>query len=65
MRTVLQTMQKGQMLIEIMVALAISALFLPALLTGIVASQEGGAQQKLRFNATALLKEARRSGAKR
>lgn len=58
MRTVWQTMQKGQMLIEIMVALAISALFLPALLTGIVASQEGRAQAKLRFSATALLKEA-------
>ncbi|MBI4084778.1 MAG: hypothetical protein HY431_02630 [Candidatus Levybacteria bacterium] len=58
MRTVLQTMQKGQMLIEIMVAMAISALFLPALLTGIVATQEGSAQAELRFSATALLKEA-------
>lgn len=50
--------QRGQMLVEIMLALAISALFLPALLTGIVASQEGGAQEKLRFEATALLKQA-------
>ncbi|MBI4084782.1 MAG: type II secretion system protein [Candidatus Levybacteria bacterium] len=50
--------QRGQMLIEIMVALAITALFLPALLTGIVASNDGSAQQKLRFEATALLQQA-------
>lgn len=46
------------MLIELMVAIGLATILLPALLTGIVASREGKASEAQRLEATALLKEA-------
>ncbi len=48
----------GQSLIEILIALGLAALLLPALLTGLIASREGKAQEGQRLVATALLREA-------
>ena len=48
----------GQMLIELLVAIGLTTILLPALLTGIVASREGKASESQRLEATALLKEA-------
>lgn len=48
---------KGQSLIEILIAIALTAIFLPALITGLVASREGRAQQIQRLEATTLAKE--------
>ena len=50
--------QKGQLLIEILLAIAITAIMLPALLTGLFASKQGKAQQGQRVQAVALMKEA-------
>src|SRR3989344_3415432 len=50
--------QFGQSLIEIIIAIALASLLLPALLTGLVASREGKAQEEQRLQATALLREA-------
>ena len=50
--------QKGQMLIEILIVIAISAIMLPALLTGLFSSTQGKAQQGQRVQAIALMKEA-------
>lgn len=47
---------KGQSLIELLLAIALSAVLLPALLTGFVASREGKAQHGQRTEAVALLK---------
>lgn len=49
---------KGQALIELLVALGISVVILPALLTSLVSSREGRTQAALRLEATALTKEA-------
>lgn len=49
--------QKSQSLIELLVAIAISSILLPALFMGLVASREGKAQQAQRLNAVSLLKE--------
>lgn len=49
--------QSGQSLIEILVAVALAMVLLPALLTGLVASREGKAQQGQRQQAYAYLKE--------
>lgn len=49
---------RGQSLIELLIALGVTALFLPALLTGLVASREGKAQENQRIEATNLLREA-------
>lgn len=49
---------RGQTLVEILLAIALAALMLPALLTGLVASREGKAQQEQRLFATAWGKEA-------
>ncbi len=54
----------GQSLIEILLAISLASVLLPALLTGLVASREGKAQEGQRLEATALLKgveEAARS----
>ncbi len=54
----------GQSLIEILLAISLASILLPALLTGLVASREGKAQEGQRLEATALLKgteEAARS----
>jgi len=50
--------QIGQSLIELIIAIALASLLLPALLTGLVASREGKAQEEQRLQATALLREA-------
>lgn len=49
---------EGQLLIEIIVAIAITAIMLPALLTGLFSSKQGKAQQSQRVQAVALMKEA-------
>src|SRR3990172_3870774 len=49
---------KGQSLVELILAVALASILLPALLTGLVSSREGKAQQDNRFTATAYLKEA-------
>ena len=48
---------RGQLLIEILVAIALSSILLPALLTGIVSSRSGKAQQGQRVQAVALMRE--------
>jgi type II secretory pathway pseudopilin PulG len=50
--------QKGQSIVEFIIAVGLASIFLPALLTGLVASREGKAQQTQRLEATTLLKEA-------
>ncbi|MCJ7740183.1 hypothetical protein MUP32_02575, partial [Candidatus Microgenomates bacterium] len=50
--------QKGQLIVEFIIAVGLTTIFLPALLTGLVASREGKAQQTQRLEATTLLKEA-------
>lgn len=50
--------QAGQLLIELLVAMAVSAILLPAIATGFVASREGKSQQRQRLDAVSLLKEA-------
>jgi type II secretory pathway pseudopilin PulG len=50
--------QSGQALVELLVAMGIAALMLPALATAVVASREGRAQQEKRLQASALLREA-------
>ncbi len=50
--------QKGQLLVEILVAIALTAIMLPALLTGLFSSKEGKVQQGQRVQAIALMKEA-------
>lgn len=49
--------QKGQMLVEILLTIALTAIMLPALLTGLFSSRQGKAQQQQRVQAVALLKE--------
>lgn len=48
---------KGQTLVEVLVAIGLSAIMLPALATALVASREGRAQESERLQATALLRE--------
>lgn len=50
--------EEGQLLIEIILAIAITAIMLPALLTGLFSSKQGKAQQGQRVQAVALMKEA-------
>jgi len=49
--------EKGQSLIEILIAIALAAIILPALFSGFAASREGKAQEGERLQATALNKE--------
>lgn len=49
---------KGQSIIEFIIAMALAAILLPGLITGLVASREGKAQQGQRLEASVLLKEA-------
>lgn len=49
--------QRGQSLVELLVAIGVAALLLPAILTGFVTSRQGKVQQSQRLAATALLKE--------
>jgi len=50
-------LQKGQSLVEILLAMGLAAVLLPALLTGLVATREGKVQQNQRLGASALLVE--------
>lgn len=52
------TRSSGQSLIELLVALGVAAMLLPALITGIMSTREGRVQQQQRLAATALVKEA-------
>src|SRR3990167_1864765 len=54
----LRKTNKGQSLVEFLVAIGIAAAILPALLTGFIASREGKVSQDLRLRATAYLKES-------
>lgn len=49
--------KKGQLLVELLIAIGLSAIILPAILTGVVSSREGKAQAKQRVGAVALLRE--------
>lgn len=49
--------QKGELLVEALIAMALSAILLPALLTGLFTSVQGKAQQGQRIAAIALMKE--------
>jgi hypothetical protein len=49
--------QSGQMLVELVMAIGIAAIILPALLTGLVASRQGKPQQQQNLQATELFKE--------
>ncbi len=49
--------QKGQSLVEIVLAMGLAAILLPALLTGLVSSRQGKAQQAQRTQAVYLLNE--------
>jgi len=49
---------KGQSLIELLLVIGLTAIILPAILTGLVASRSGKVQQNLRLDAVTLLKEA-------
>lgn len=49
---------RGQSLIELLIAIGLTAILLPALLTGLVASREGKAQEAERLQALGLLREA-------
>jgi type II secretory pathway pseudopilin PulG len=48
---------RGQTIVELLLVIGLSAIILPALLTGLVASRSGKAQQSQRLEAVALLKE--------
>jgi len=48
---------RGQSLVELLLAIGLSAIILPALLTGLVSSREGKPQQRQRLQAIALLNE--------
>lgn len=49
--------QIGQSLIELLIVIGLTAIILPALLTGIISSREGKVQQNQRLQAIALLNE--------
>ena len=49
--------ERGQMLVELVMAIGLAAIILPALLTGLVASRQGRPQQQQRAQAIALLKQ--------
>src|SRR3990167_2676701 len=50
--------QSGQSLVEILIAIGLTGILLPALLTGLVSSREGKAQEGQRLQATALVRES-------
>lgn len=49
--------QKGQLLVELILAIGLAALILPVILTGLMTSREGKPQQEKRVQAVALMKE--------
>lgn len=50
--------QKGVSLVEFLIAIGLTAIFLPALITALISSREGKAQQNERLQAIHLLKES-------
>ena len=48
---------RGQSLIELMIAIGMASILLPAMITGIILSREGRAQQKQRLEAISVAKE--------
>lgn len=50
--------KKGQSLIEVLIVFGLATVLLPAVLTGIISSREGKAQEKQRARALAILHEA-------
>ena len=50
--------RKGQSLVELLLAIALASILLPALLTGLVASREGRVQQIQRSDAVGYIREA-------
>jgi len=48
----------GQMLVELLVAIAFAAILIPAITTGFIASRQGKAQERQRLEAAALAREA-------
>lgn len=50
--------QKGQLLIELVLAIGLAAVLLPAIFTGIIVSREGKVQQEFRLEAVGYMKEA-------
>lgn len=52
------TNQKGQTLIELLLAIGLMAVILPALFVGLMTARSGKVQQRQRLQATAVLKEA-------
>src|SRR3989344_8308197 len=50
--------QKGQTLIELLITIGLSAILIPALLTGFALARNGRAQQDQRLKAVAYVKEA-------
>lgn len=50
--------RKGQSLVELLVAVGVAAIFLPALATGLVATRNGRVQEENRLQAVALIREA-------
>jgi hypothetical protein len=57
MKKVHFTIENGQMLVELVMAIGIAAIILPALLTGLVASRQGRPQQQQSIQGTELFKE--------
>lgn len=53
-----KTKQRGQFLIELLVAMGVVAILIPALVAGFVATRSGKAQAEQRLEATALAREA-------
>ncbi len=51
------TSQKGQSLVELLIAIGLATLILPALLTGLAAGRGGRAQQEQRLEASSYLKQ--------
>src|SRR6266404_1499028 len=49
--------QRGQMLVELVMAIGIAAIILPALLTGLVTTRQGKPQQQQNLQATEIFKE--------
>lgn len=50
--------RKGQLLVELLIAIGLSSIILPALLTAFVTSREGKVQEAKRVGAVAILREA-------
>ncbi len=49
---------QGQLLVELLVALAVAAILIPAIITGFIATRQGVSQARQRLEATALAREA-------